>query len=275
MTNVEALKALYHALGGDLDDVADVSTIVGVLNAISAKFDGADDAELNAQGIANITEIIGNITADLTTLDVTPTTEAQNIKPTVPIDGYNEVNVSAVTAAIDSNITAGNIKKDVQILGVTGNFDPTPTLTTKNITANGTYAASSDNADGYSSVTVDVESENNAKVVNTPTTFKLSKNLQSIAIPNGVTQIDENAFLGYSSLTNIEIPDSVTEIGPYAFQNCSSLENIEIPSSVTVIGGSAFMGCTNLATITVHKAEGSISGAPWNAPFTTTVVWDG
>lgn len=31
-----------------------------------------------------------------------------------------------------------------------------PTLTTKNITANGTYNASSDNADGYSSVTVNV-----------------------------------------------------------------------------------------------------------------------
>lgn len=32
-----------------------------------------------------------------------------------------------------------------------------PTLTTKTITENGTYAASSDNADGYSSVTVDVQ----------------------------------------------------------------------------------------------------------------------
>lgn len=30
------------------------------------------------------------------------------------------------------------------------------TLTTKNITSNGTYNASSDNADGYSSVTVNV-----------------------------------------------------------------------------------------------------------------------
>lgn len=123
MTNVEALKALYHALGGDLDDVADANKIVDVLNAIAAKYEGNDDATLNAQGIANITEIIGNITADLTILDVTPTTEAQNIKPTAPIDGYNEVNVSAVTAAIDSNITAGNIKKDVQILGVTGSYE--------------------------------------------------------------------------------------------------------------------------------------------------------
>lgn len=39
----------------------------------------------------------------------------------------------------------------------TGSYSGTsPTLTTKSITANGTYNASSDNADGYSSVTVDV-----------------------------------------------------------------------------------------------------------------------
>lgn len=39
----------------------------------------------------------------------------------------------------------------------TGSYSGTsPTLTTKSITANGTYNASSDNADGYSSVTVNV-----------------------------------------------------------------------------------------------------------------------
>lgn len=32
MTNVEALKALYAALGGDPADVADAVTIVDVLN---------------------------------------------------------------------------------------------------------------------------------------------------------------------------------------------------------------------------------------------------
>lgn len=62
MTNVEALKALYHALGGDLDDVADVSTIVGVLNAIAAKYEGNDDATLNADAIENIAEIAGSLT---------------------------------------------------------------------------------------------------------------------------------------------------------------------------------------------------------------------
>ena len=44
---------------------------------------------------------------------------------------------------------------------------PESVLTTKNITANGTYNASSDNADGYSSVTVDVPLPENAYLLKT------------------------------------------------------------------------------------------------------------
>lgn len=95
MTNVEALKALYEALGGDASEVADVDTIVDVLNAIAAKYDGESDATIKPDAIANITAVAGNIT-------------------------------------------------------------PEPTLITKSITANGTYNATSDEADGYSTVIVEV-----------------------------------------------------------------------------------------------------------------------
>lgn len=61
--------------------------------------------------------------ANLTTLAVTPSTEAQVITPSAPVDGYDRVEVGAVTAAIDANIETGNIKKDVQILGVTGSYE--------------------------------------------------------------------------------------------------------------------------------------------------------
>ena len=152
---------------------------------------------------------------------VTPTQAQQIIFADIGYSGLNNVKIEAVTSDIDSNIQSYNIKKDVSILGVTGNvielngeertaiptkdtqvitpstdknaitkmtvnpipdeyiipsgeieftqngtYDvtdkasakvnvPEKTLTTKTITANGTYNASDDNADGYSRVTVE------------------------------------------------------------------------------------------------------------------------
>lgn len=69
---------------------------------------------------------IGNIpqnTAVITSLSVTPTTSSQTITAPSGTDGYSPISVAAVTSSIDSNITAGNIKKDVTILGVTGTLE--------------------------------------------------------------------------------------------------------------------------------------------------------
>lgn len=63
----------------------------------------------------------------LETVSVTPTTSAQTITPSTGYDGIETVNVSAVTSAIDANITAGNIKNGVTILGVTGTMPASPT----------------------------------------------------------------------------------------------------------------------------------------------------
>ena len=124
MTNVDALKSLYVALGGSADTVADAKTIVDVLNAIAAKYSGADDAELNADAIANVTEVISAITEPpLQDRTVTPSTSKQTIqKTTSAYYGLGKVTVNAVTAAIDENIVAGNIKSGVTILGVEGTY---------------------------------------------------------------------------------------------------------------------------------------------------------
>ena len=73
---------------------------------------------------ADYDELIGQISgsAVLDTLNVTPTTQAQTILPPSGVDGYSEVNVSAVDASIDSDIVAGNIKSGVNILGVIGTY---------------------------------------------------------------------------------------------------------------------------------------------------------
>lgn len=127
MTNVEALKILYAALGGTPADVANASTIVEVLNAIAAKYEGDDDATLNPEAIANIAAVAENLTPapNLENKSVTPTTAQQTITAGDGYDGLGTVTVAAVTAAIDANIIAGNIKDGVTILGVTGTYDGT------------------------------------------------------------------------------------------------------------------------------------------------------
>lgn len=57
----------------------------------------------------------------------TPATTAQVVTADGGYDGLSSVNVEAVTAAIDANITPENIKKDVSILGVVGTMEPKPT----------------------------------------------------------------------------------------------------------------------------------------------------
>ena len=66
---------------------------------------------------------LGQVTVNpytLTAKTVDPSTSTQNVVPGTGYNGLSKVTVNAVTAAIDSNIQAGNIKSGVSILGVTG-----------------------------------------------------------------------------------------------------------------------------------------------------------
>lgn len=122
--NVDSLKTLFEAIGGDPADVAETSTIVGVLNAIAVLLGGDGDAVTNAEAIDNITAVASALVPDYEDINVTPTTSEQEITATSG-KTLRKVTVAAVTAAIDDNITAGNIKDGVTILGVTGTYDGT------------------------------------------------------------------------------------------------------------------------------------------------------
>lgn len=64
----------------------------------------------------------GSVSIVPQTLQVTPTTQSQQLNSDSG-KVITQVNVGAVDASIDSNISAGNIKKDVSILGVTGTLE--------------------------------------------------------------------------------------------------------------------------------------------------------
>ena len=70
--------------------------------------------------------------------------------------------------------------------------------------------------------------------------------LKSITIPDGVKGI---CCEDCSSLTSIIIPNSLTYIGRNAFIGCSSLRSIIIPDSVTLICDYAFKDCDSLTAI--------------------------
>jgi len=88
--------------------------------------------------------------------------------------------------------------------------------------------------------------------------FNNCYSLQSITIPNSITNIGDRAFNGCYSLQSITIPSGVTSIGTYAFNNCYSLQSITIPSGVTSIEGSTFRSCYSLQSITIPSGVTSI-----------------
>lgn len=72
---------------------------------------------------------------------------------------------------------------------------------------------------------------------------------QSPPIPEGVTEVGEQAFQGNTSITSIELPDNVTLIGAGAFAACTGLTHVSLPTSITSIPASAFAGCSALTDV--------------------------
>ena len=82
-------------------------------------------------------------------------------------------------------------------------------------------------------------------------------------IPDSVTIIYGNAFLGCTGLTGIIIPNSVISIYFGAFSGCTGLTYISIPSSVTSIEGNLFYGCTGLTSVIFQGSNIEL----YNNPF--------
>ena len=125
MDNLSALKALYSAIGGDTASVLSATTNLEVLNGIASKLGSSTEGDDIASAITAISAVAGGQIKKLTTKSVDPTTENKTYTPSSSYNGFSSFTVKAVTAAIDANITAGNIKDGVTILGVTGTYDGT------------------------------------------------------------------------------------------------------------------------------------------------------
>ena len=84
-----------------------------------------------------------------------------------------------------------------------------------------------------------------------------------LVIPEGVTEINNEAIRYFKNVTKINFPSTVTEITNRTFEYCKYLTEITVPSTVTTVGGGAFRYCTGLRIVTLNN-KGSVGGWAFN-----------
>lgn len=204
-------------------------------------------------GLGTVTVTV-DIPSDVHNQDktVSPTTSQQTITADADYSGLGEVTVNAVTSAIDNNISSGNIKKDVTILGVTGSYDPQPTLTTLNVTpTTSAQTLTPSQEDGWNEVDVAaVDSSidpnilsNNIKqgvtILGITGSYTAQPNLQQKSVTPTTSAQTVQADGGYDGLSEVSVSAVTSAID-------SNIQSANIVSGVTILGvtGTATAGAS-------------------------------
>ena len=100
----------------------------------------------------------------------------------------------------------------------------------------------------------------NGLVVKSGRLTSYSGSAKTLSIPEGVTEIAENA-LEDAEVKSIELPSTLQTIGARAFKGCSNLEDIDCPNTVVGVGDYACEDCTALESISIPNEEAEIGEA--------------
>ena len=88
--------------------------------------------------------------------------------------------------------------------------------------------------------------------------------INSVIIPETVTEIGQEAFMNCKKLVNINFQGSDAYLGERAFKNCTRLVDLYVPATGILYDGT-FAGCTSLFDVTLeygnlYVEEGAFSG---------------
>jgi hypothetical protein len=92
-------------------------------------------------------------------------------------------------------------------------------------------------------------------------------------IPDTVTAIGTDAFMGCSALTNVVFPNGLTSIGDPAFADCDNLTTLTIPATVNFLGDYCFAFCPSLTSIIFEGDAPPDDGTVFEGDVNATVYY--
>ena len=93
-----------------------------------------------------------------------------------------------------------------------------------------------------------------AKVIVVGNNVFENSDIESVKIPEGVTDINKRAFAGCKKLKSVSLPKTLKVIGVNAFWHCISLQEISLPSSLKKIDWYAF-SATGLKKVSIPESN--------------------
>ena len=93
--------------------------------------------------------------------------------------------------------------------------------------------------------------------------FESSK-VESVDLPESVTEIRRQSFMGCTALTSVTGGKSLLAIGDYAFSGCTSLKKAVIGEEMTAIGTRAFDKCSALTEVVLPDTVTSVGDYAFN-----------
>ena len=82
--------------------------------------------------------------------------------------------------------------------------------------------------------------------------------LEEVVLPEGVTNIEEEAFSYCTALRSIALPQTALNLGESVFHGCASLEAIVFPDSIELIPDYGFFDCVSLQEVRFPKKVADI-----------------
>ncbi|MDD6271961.1 MAG: leucine-rich repeat domain-containing protein [bacterium] len=105
------------------------------------------------------------------------------------------------------------------------------------------------------------ETYKNEKVVSLRgNTFSNMPFLESVNLPDTITEIRGQAFKNCYKLAEVNIPKKLEYLGGGAFYNAKSIKRIELPDTLTYLGGESFYGAKSLEYIKLSNNLSEIRG---------------